>query len=295
MPNLVSDPSFEIGVGWNYIGSAARRDDLGANTGSWACRLQSESFGPATSIAQQTGLLYTPGETYTVTLAVDDTNAADVPLQVIVDQGDGVLSDLGPINASAPGWRVVDLGSFVALGASGSVELRTVTGLGVWLADDVSIESPAEADEMSKLTEIRSAILTSLMGITVSNGYSADVNVLEDVLLFESVDSYPAVSVRMPRFEKERATLGRKDVAAEFPVRIFAAGDTPDTDLLDIAADVEKKLEEIATGQFLSLAYVKDVQVTSGDPGDVEEEVHLGKRLFDMTVRVDFQHDRRNA
>lgn len=298
--NKLTDPSREIGVAWQDIGAAQRRNDLGAHTGSWAGYLfaRKDAFaGNQSSTQRQDSVALSIGVPHAASLWVNGDALGNTTINCEVDPGDGVFTVLGTLASAPPGWSLWEPGSIVAVGPTGRFQVTTpvpaTDGSGYWLVDDLSLDDGE--DILSKLRDIRAAIIASLEGMTIAGGYSVNApEVYRNVLLFGGVQSWPAFTVRSPSWEKERGTLGRKVVTATFPIRVFAFGDDSEDQVLDLAKDVERKLEEITGGQFLGIGYVTDVNVNAGEPSDLEEGASPLRRLADLTATVVFYHDRRD-
>jgi hypothetical protein len=163
MPDLIVNGSFESAAPPpTAYGNAQRRDDWGAQDGSWAGRLFVTSvFTPPPPIlppvysfgAWAWTFAIVPGEAYQATVYLDGTLADAQDCFVSVDCGDGVLQPLlTTAPAGAQGWTAFSR-SFTAVGTAGELRVQNVrngTPQGMWLVDAVSIPIPEGVESVAR-------------------------------------------------------------------------------------------------------------------------------------------------
>ena len=290
MANIVTDPSFELDLGWTYT-PIGTRSTINPHTGSYSVRLSYPAQSILPAFVHQEDLLLSPGEVYDVSMWIDGTTAFGQPLECWIDAGDGNLVLLGTSN-SQDTWSEWLVGSFLAIGATGVVKIANATTIHgrIWWVDDVSIVSQGAVDMAAKVKAIKAAILSTLTGVS---GVAA-TSISGEPISPDTV-ALPALIVTVLDEVKEYDALQRRRGKRRFLIECWAGtAATAEGDADDLAAAVETILETQTGGTFLGLGYVYDVTVDSSEPFEAASDVAKGMRVVFLEVSVTYTYTRGN-
>jgi len=298
MSNLLSDAGFELGIAglWAYQGGASR-STLRPRTGAWSARIPGQASGFFGQGAVSQLLELVPGTTYDVSLWLDSQSAQGRALRCVIDPGDGNVVVLGS-SALVSAYRLWEVGSFVAVGLAGSFRLVAAVGSpssAVWFADDALVEP----DVAVRRREIKDALLATLAGITVANGYQIEVRHVTGENENPKSGGVPLPMIRVLWSGQEEKFLGdsgpfpvemhRKGSVCPFSIACYAMSEA---DADELVGHVEQILETQSGSQFIGLGYVRDVVVDAIlDPELAGEQASDYFARF-ARVTVSYKHTR---
>ena len=301
MSNEVSDPGFELGVEWTYSTKAVR-STARPYSGTYSARLHSrKGAGPDwTSYIISNVLDLIVGEKYIYTFWYYNPPSADTGLNVYVDKGTGYtklpshLDGRALIYPTVPGEWVFGEYDFIATGTTGKVKLESSSAAtsiysDYWYIDDVSVEW----DVAAKRKAIKAALVSQLANITQANGYNVDLDTVYDEATPENeMTNFPSIVVvygqELKRTHEMHGRIGAIDFFLGVRANDAAADDTCD----DLCADIEKCLETQASGQYIGLSYVRNIETMFIRPDESVELLRDGTRLWVVGVRVDYRYTR---
>lgn len=290
MPNPLVDPGFETGdPAWSLLGSAQRRDDLGAHSGSWDAFLfgRKDAFaGNRQSIVDQQGIPVSVGEFRVLTFWYRTTSPGPTQLTVDVDPGLGALSLPAP--GAAADWTLyvsdpIEVTGAVA-GITFAVPVPGSNGSGAWEVDDVALYLESELDEEALMQRGRiatyDALIAMLQGINgEAGGYYYDLSDrvyrmhrLPDELGDQLTTPYVCLPVLSPASVEEQSVQVDKKTW-----RWFVFGYVPETsqdpvlaesgrNALKLEADIERAFKADKTlGGIVRSASAPEQESIGGD------------------------------
>jgi len=298
MSNLVSDPGFELGLAWTYQGGAARTT-VGERTGAWCARIPGQAVGQFGFGMISQPLMLIPGATYAVSIWLDSQSSQGRALVCSIDPGNGTLATLGTDTLQTPGYRLWEVGEFTAVGPTGLFRLGAAAGspsAAVWFVDDVLVEAVLAV----KRAEIKDGFLATLRGITIANGYSMDVRSVEGRKLTPQELGVASPFIRCVWAGEEAKWLGdngpfpvemhRKGSICPFAIACYSKVSEEEAD--ELAGHVETILETQVDGQFIGLAYVRDIVVDAIHTPELAAEQRTDYFVRYVRATASYKHTR---
>lgn len=184
MGNLARNSSVETAYGLTLSAQATRTTDA-ANTGDYSVLLVGHASifgGPSRSDTCEWEITkVVPGTSVTLSLAVNESTGSTQDLQLLVDDGDGVLSSFAT-RTSGQGtrgrWYIwTPPGNFVALGETLRVVVRAqAQTISTWYVDDLVVDGTAVAVKLAErsidavVSLLQSNLSTELAAIDTDRG-----------------------------------------------------------------------------------------------------------------------------
>jgi hypothetical protein len=190
--NRLSDPGFEGGLATVEFSGPASRTTTNPLSDTWACGIQKTGTGIGQlGRVTWTGVPLTLGETHQISVPVARLTGTGGVIVVQVDPGDGTTIDV-VTDAVLPAdaiYRTLT-GSFVAVGAAGSMTVRASAGAAgnaAWTVDDAILAAPFGDPWMARRYPVIQHAVLELAKINGTGGYRTDLKgqVVSDWLLPE--------------------------------------------------------------------------------------------------------------
>jgi len=305
MPQLLSDPSFELGLVWEYSAQGATRVQAGASAydGIWVAQLESrEGITPfSSSLGQGLTFAVAPGQPYRLRYRREAALSGH-RLRILIDRGAGsglaLVEELTATGGPVGEWIAWE--SFVDLvaDAPGRVELRTTRqpgaalGTARWWVDLVTLGEDEEDADVVRRREIKAAVAAKL---TNYGSWSTTPKVHNADRAIHELTNYPAICVLYLEERKQVEQLTRRRGVLDLALAIYARGEDAADVCDELAGEAEEALETSASptkSHGIELAYVRDVETIRVRPIEETQGTSGDVRLWIVVVRIQYTHDK---